>query len=205
MEELLKRAGFRLRPARSSARGSGRADCAHCKGRSTGTVSYTPTVAYCHRCGWRSSKPRLQYELDGPRYTARARKGVGKPAARKGAASSAKPPSAKPASASPAQAMAAAFRTWLDEKLHAIAMRERQVYWAKRRASACLEQRRQDPEAWLALVRLTGEEEWLDQLWDFLTGARDSRWWNPPVSEAEIFAAWRNVQAACLPAPRREA
>jgi hypothetical protein len=44
MHELLGRAGFRIR--------RNRADCMHCEGRSQFTVSFTDSVAFCHRCKW---------------------------------------------------------------------------------------------------------------------------------------------------------
>lgn len=101
--------------------------------------------------------------------------------------------------------MAAAFETWRDETLNAIGMRERKVYWAKRRASAALAMRRDDPTVWDALIALTDEEDWLDALWDFLTGERTSHWWNPRVSAEEIFQVWCAVQrvTSALP-PRRK-
>jgi len=48
---------------------------------------------------------------------------------------------------------------------------------------------------------LSQEEDWLDQLWDFLTHERVSRWWNPPVTEEEVFRCWRDVQAVVSATP----
>lgn len=56
MGDLLPRAGFRLRSAR-------RADCAKCRGRSVGTVSYTEQLAHCFRCEWAANTTTLAREL----------------------------------------------------------------------------------------------------------------------------------------------
>jgi hypothetical protein len=45
LRDLLAWGGFRLRTGT-------RADCAHCRGNSRGTVSYNAEVAHCFRCGW---------------------------------------------------------------------------------------------------------------------------------------------------------
>jgi len=55
MLSLLERAGFRLRGRR--------AQCIHCEGRSCWTVSFTPEVAFCHRCGWKANVITLAREL----------------------------------------------------------------------------------------------------------------------------------------------
>ena len=54
MTGLLEEAGFRVRGKR--------ADCAYCSGGSRLTVSFTPEVAFCHRCGWRTNIRRLARE-----------------------------------------------------------------------------------------------------------------------------------------------
>ncbi len=56
MQDLLERAGFRLR--RRS-----RADCIHCPGRSRGTVSFNSEVAHCFRCGWKANTYILARDL----------------------------------------------------------------------------------------------------------------------------------------------
>jgi hypothetical protein len=53
---LLEQAGFRIR-------GRGRADCVHCEGGSSGTVSFTDEVCFCHRCHWKSNVRLLAREL----------------------------------------------------------------------------------------------------------------------------------------------
>jgi hypothetical protein len=56
MPSLLERAGFKIR-------GTSRADCIHCDGRSSGTVAFTEAVAYCHRCKWTANVRTLARQL----------------------------------------------------------------------------------------------------------------------------------------------
>ncbi len=56
MRDLLEHAGLRIRSAT-------RADCAHCTGRSTGTVSYNAEFAHCFRCDWATNRVGLGCEL----------------------------------------------------------------------------------------------------------------------------------------------
>jgi hypothetical protein len=57
--DLLERAGFHIRGRR--------ADCPHCQcdgyGHGFGTVSFTLTVAYCHRCQWTGNVRSLSRDL----------------------------------------------------------------------------------------------------------------------------------------------
>lgn len=58
MRSLLERAGLRIRSAT-------RADCAKCRGSSSGTVGFDEAkgVAHCFRCGWAASRQRLARDL----------------------------------------------------------------------------------------------------------------------------------------------
>lgn len=56
MGELLVRAGSRIRSKT-------RADCVQCSGHSHSTVSFTRTVAFCHRCKWTRNIPTLAREV----------------------------------------------------------------------------------------------------------------------------------------------
>ena len=53
--ELLAAKGYRLRSR-------GRADCVNCSGTSRGTVAFTDSVAFCHRCRWTANVRRLAHE-----------------------------------------------------------------------------------------------------------------------------------------------
>jgi hypothetical protein len=55
LRDLLAAGGFRLRTGT-------RADCAHCRGNSRGTVSYNAEVAHCFRCGWSANRFQLARE-----------------------------------------------------------------------------------------------------------------------------------------------
>ncbi len=100
IRELLDASGFRVRGRR--------ADCVHCSGRSRGTVAFTDSVAFCHRCRWTASARRLARE-----------QGIAIPASKIGRA----------------RVRKAQFRAWMGETSRVMANQERclgrRAEWAK--------------------------------------------------------------------------
>ncbi len=166
MAALLVRAGCTLRRRN-------RADCAHCTGRSRATLSYTPEVAFCHRCRWSASRIALIREL--------------------GLTESSAAPEARHAARQRAEreALLAAFEVWRAARIreHSDHYRAlgRQAVWAR-------EVLRKFPDcepAWEALRRFYAAEAKLSRALDFLTFAKASDWLERDATPAEVFQAWR--------------
>lgn len=167
MRELLERAGFRVR-------GPKRADCAHCTGRSRGTVSYTAEVAYCHRCHWTGNVLTLAHRL-----------GLGSPVA-----------TADQRANEEREALLAAFDAWREARVQEVLARSRALSRCARHAHSIL---RRDPEredAWDALARLYHEEPILSATLDFLMCVKASVWLEPDATIEDVFAFWRASTAA---------
>jgi hypothetical protein len=172
MRELLERAGFGLRGPR-------RADCAHCTGRSRGTVSYTREVAYCHRCRWTASRRRLARELD--------------PAAVRAARSLVTRRNAQTRSL---ERELAEFDDWRRNTLRAIYARLERMQRVARTACAVLRREPESQAAWEALARATQEEAQLFMALDFFECARHSAWLEQDSTLADVFQAWRELSRA---------
>lgn len=188
MRTLLERAGFRIRNSK-------RADCAHCPPtKRDGSVSYTDTVAFCHRCGWKSSRAQLERELN-PRIAPRIPPSpLRQSSARQAVASlphSVTPRAGKSAAKREAEALLAAFRAWFEWTLLLIGKRERELFWAKRKLTRLRRERPDDDSLWDEIIRITEEENHLEELWEFVTRDPLPRWLEKPATLQEVFEFWR--------------
>jgi hypothetical protein len=161
MRELLEHAGFRIRSAK-------RADCAHCTGRSRGTVSYTAEVAYCHRCHWTANSVTLGRQLG-----------------------------LKPAGATPnarrRHAELAAFEAWREARIREVAARYRRLWRAAEWARVALRLWPDWDAAWEALGRLCHQRARLEATLDFLLCIRFSQWLERDADITDVLAAWRTL------------
>jgi hypothetical protein len=117
MRALLDASGFRVRGKR--------ADCVHCSGGSRGTVAFTDSVAFCHRCRWTGSARRLARE-----------QGIAIPASKIGRSRIRK----------------AQFRAWLGETSNVMANQERCLARRAEWAKAALHYFPEMESAWVALA-----------------------------------------------------
>jgi len=175
MRDLLAVGGFRVRTAI-------RADCAHCVGRSRGTVSYNAEVAHCFRCGWKANRLTLARELGlarkartGSRANARVRREVQHRAKNEGGIR--------------------AFTQWRDERLRQVSGRHYALSRAALRAEQALASGALTPEeqelAWSAMGRFRHEEARLSAAFDVLTCAKASAWLECDSRIEELFEYWK--------------
>jgi hypothetical protein len=175
MRELLCRAGFRVRSGT-------RADCAHCKGSSRGTVAYTDQVAYCHRCQWRANRVLLERELG-----LRPPKGNGQ--TRRSAPALAQKIAAE--QRRQLEAELAAFDTWRNWKLREIAAGERYLHDLQFHVGNALAENRELDSLWEALDLVVGELRNLAAAWEFFWRDPVPQYREHQVSMADLVAAWR--------------
>jgi hypothetical protein len=173
MRFLLEQAGFRIR-------GATRAECTHCQGRSRGTVAFTDKVAYCHRCKWTANVRTLARELGllptDPESQRRFRQEQCERRQR--------------------ERIASQFESWRNNKLNALITRHCTFFQGTRFATEVL---RTDPNcdpAWDALKRYYDNEAKLMQQIDWLSCTKASLWLEVDSKITDVFAAWRQRQAA---------
>ena len=167
MGVLLRDAGFQIRSAK-------RADCAHCRGRSRGTVSYTPEVAYCHRCAWTANTITLARELgisvcsqSSPRnFRERSRR-------------------------QRAERLLEEFEAWRNHKLRLVIDKYRRLSQRALNTRQLLRQDPDDTSALDAIAEFAHAEADLNRLLDFLSCTKASDFLEADTSLAELFCAWR--------------
>lgn len=169
MPELLERSGFRLRGKR--------ADCIHCAGGSVATVSYTETVAFCHRCKWTANIITLAKEL-----------GL-----------LATDPESKRQRQEEARELAEYRRTiqqfeaWRDAQIRKFSTELRQLGRSAVLATEVLKTYPECEPAWDALARYCHKEGGLSQMLDFLTCTKASPWLSEDYTILDVFEAWREI------------
>jgi hypothetical protein len=157
--DLLVQAGFRIRGRR--------ADCPHCggQGRTTGTVAFTPQVAFCHRCKWTRNFRTLSRDL-GVTVKTQSREWV------------------------TLRSQETEFATWL-EVCHWLLMR---LYWdLKRKADLAARILVYDTEcagAWNALAAYYHERSSILAALDFLSFEKNSLWLAVPMTRRRLFEAF---------------
>lgn len=186
MRELLQRAGLRIRSNK-------RADCAHCRGRSTGTVAYNQRAAYCHRCGWRSHKAQLERELGLRPSRKSAWRNTARPAAQAAVA----------ARHRQVEAEISAFEAWLNWKLREMAEEEQVLCELKPQLSLALDAQPESDSLWDALAYLVRRRRELDAAWEFYLRDSLPQYREEPATLADLHAAFRDELWELL-APRLE-
>jgi hypothetical protein len=182
IRELLERAGFGIRSAK-------RADCAHCTGRSRGTVSYTERVAYCHRCGWRANDVRLARELGlGP-----CSGGLQAVPANGGRAKAL--PLQDPQARREREARIAAFAAWRNAKVDELVARSHRLQFRADLANLMLADEQESVVAWQALADYYHERAQLEATLDFLLYTKLSVWldgsWKSPARRSRSSSSIR--------------
>lgn len=173
MRELLEGAGFHMRSAT-------RADCAHCTGRSHGTVSFNREVGHCFRCGWKANVVTLAREIgllgNDPPTREQLRVEAQRRARVEGALRG--------------------FETWRESRIRAVSDH---FYCVSRHAVLAhnVLLRFPDCEAgWDALARFYHAEARLSRAFDLLTFAKASAWLEFDSTPAEVFRLWRAERVA---------
>ena len=176
MRELLERAGFRIRSG-------SRADCARCTGRSGRTVSYTPEVAYCHRCQWTANLLTLAKELGllsaDPATRARLRREVAKRAER--------------------DAELAAFGAWVERRYNDTLTELHRLMRRAKWAEDILQNNYDKETAWTALATFYHRRPVLDATLDYLMCLKASPWLDVDSTPVELFRLWRSRTAGKRP------
>jgi hypothetical protein len=172
MPSLLERAGFRLR-------GTTRADCVHCEGRSWGTVSYTNELAFCHRCKWRANTITLARELGLLQGDNRAVSAFREEARRR----------------AHLEAEIKRFEAWRDALICEVSDRYRALSRAAVRAEEVLRESPGCDEAWQHLAQFYGARAQLSAAFDWLVFTKASVWLEVDSTPVEVFETWRGHAA----------
>jgi hypothetical protein len=162
----LELAGFRLRGRR--------AECIHCQGRSRWTVSFTPEVAFCHRCHWTGNvitlarelgllagNPKMQWFLRGVTKRRRQRAETEK------------------------------FDAWRNRSIRELSARYR---YLSRKAALAGEVLRFKPDceaAWDALARWHHAKARVSATLDYLSFTKASRWLEADSTREQVMEIWR--------------
>ena len=168
MRSLLERAGFRVR--------GGRADCAHCNGRSRLTVSFTNEVAFCHRCKWKANVVTLAHELglfrnnpdavssfhDQSKHRARFLTEI------------------------------KAFEIWRDSRICTVSNQYRELSRKGIRATYVLSKFPESEAAWEALARFYHARAKLLAAFDWLMFTKVSDWLEQDSGPIEVYKTWRS-------------
>ena len=173
IRSLLERAGFTIRSAT-------RADCARCSGRSRGTVSFTPEVAHCFRCGWKENNLTLARELGLLGSNPQARAAFRESAKRRARLGS----QIKP------------FAAWREARIREVSDRYLALSRAALRGSETLGRLPDCEQAWDALALFYHSRAQLSASFDFLVFGKASAWLETDATPAEVFEAWRCRRAA---------
>jgi hypothetical protein len=173
MRELLERAGFGIRSAT-------RADCAYCRGRSRGTVAFTDTLAFCHRCHWKANHIRLARQLGLLSANLETQRRLHEEAAHRRRIDS----------------VLNAFVCWREERLHGVTNRYRQLGRQAGLAQRVLQRWPECEPAWDALARFYHQEAKLCAALDWLTFAKASVWLESDSTAREVFRIWSDGRVA---------
>jgi hypothetical protein len=168
MRALLERAGFRLRSAR-------RADCAHCYGRSRGTVAFNVEVAFCHRCHWRANTVTLARELGLFPNDPRTREAMRRARERR----------------ERLQLPIRAFEQWRDAELRRVTDEYRVLTRQAALAESVLGVYPDCESAWDALANFCHQEAALVAEIDRLSCSKLSEYLESPCSITQLFLEWR--------------
>lgn len=161
MAELLQRAGFRLR-------GRNRADCIHCHGRSTATLSFNTNVAHCFRCHWKANIISLGRQLGIARSSL----------------------AFVPERERRHRRIIASFGGWRDGHIRRISGQLRQLGCQAARAAKVLETYPDCEPAWVALERFYHREAELHRQLDWLCCTKASCWLYTDSKILDVFEAW---------------
>jgi len=166
LPSLLEKAGFRLRGRR--------AECIHCQGHSHWTVSFTPEVAFCHRCKWTANVVMLARELG---FSEEALCQVR-------------------TESSERQADAEKFEAWRKRSIRELSARYRSLRRKAGQAHEVLQKYPDCEPAWDALARWYHEEARLSASLDYLSCTKASCWLEMDSSREEVLEMWRQGVAA---------
>jgi hypothetical protein len=168
MRSLLERAGF-------TVRGATRADCIHCTGRSRGTVSFTPEVAFCHRCNWRANFVTMARESGLPQMGVAAATEFPEEMRRR----------------TRLQNEVKHFEVWRDDRTRDISYHFHGLSRTAVRAAQMLSRIPDGEEAWNALARFYHAEAQLSAAFDWLMFTKASAWLEEDSTPIEVFDTWR--------------
>lgn len=168
MRRLLQQAGFRIR-------GTSRADCIHCEGRSRATVSFTENVAFCHRCKWRANVVMLARELGSLRNNPQVASSFRNQAKRR------------------AQLLAEIkpFEIWRDARIREVSNRYREFSRLAMRAADVLSKFPDSEAAWDSLARSYHAMPRLSVAFDWLMFTKASDWLDEDSTPVELYEIWR--------------
>jgi hypothetical protein len=173
LASLLEQAGFRLRGRR--------AECIHCQGRSRWTVSFTPEVAFCHRCKWTANVVTLARELGLLEGNPELRERLLREASERGRR----------------KAEEEKFDAWRGERIREVSARRRSLWRNAGLAEQVLKKYRDCEPAWDALARWYHAEARLSATLDYLTFTKASPWLESDSIPEQVLEMWRQgVRAA---------
>ena len=167
MRDLLERGGFGIRSAT-------RADCAYCTGRSRGTVAFTDTLAFCHRCHWKANRPGLAQQLGLLGADPNAQRKFRREARHR----------------QTIESTLASFERWREARLRETTNRYRVLGRQAALARQVLSLWPECDPAWNALARFYHDEGKLCAVLDWLTFTKASIWLDADSTPTQVFAAW---------------
>lgn len=172
MRELLERRGFGICSAT-------RASCPFCTGSSRGTVAFTDTLAFCHRCRWTANRIALGRELGLLSTDLETQRELRQQGRHMRAIES----------------TLTAFECWRNARMREVTDRYRVL---GRRAALARQVLSRWPEcdpAWSALARFYHAEAKLCTALDWLSFARASIWLEVDSTPREVCCTWRARRA----------
>jgi hypothetical protein len=173
MRDLLERGGFGIRSAT-------RADCAYCRGRSRGTVAFTDTLAFCHRCHWKANRADLARQLGLLRTDSETHRKLRQLTRHRRAIES----------------TLASFECWYETRLRELTTRYRALGRQAALARHVLAHYPDCDPAWSALARYYHNEARLCAMIDWLAFTKASTWLQHDSTPSEVFSAWRATHGA---------